>query len=253
MTSAARWKSPTFVFSLKNRWFGWIFPAKLWDFIFSHRDFTNEKHGNVSVSKGGIAWLTPLFQWWPFEVWGNEALNRPLNSWQLTRVSQLGWKQNWLDLIQTWSHGGLLQSISLDQEVTIIYSEWWFLFLFFAPPVGYIQKFLLHLSNFFDPSPARTFGKCRPSPDSSICDGQTWAMREVDQEIAGIYSRLIQAERNSVLVNPINRRFFFVAVACSPNGKIWWDEAGWRENLQWSFRTRLGSKLGYQWSHQIGP
>lgn len=134
MTSAARWKSPTFVFSLKNRWFGWIFPAKLWDFIFSHRDFTNEKHGNVSVSKGGIAWLTPLFQWWPFEVWGNEALNRPLNSWQLTRVSQLGWKQNWLDLIQTWSHGALLQSISLDQEVTIIYSEWWFLFLFFAPP-----------------------------------------------------------------------------------------------------------------------
>ena len=52
---------------------------------------------------------------------------------------------------------------------------------------------------------------------------------------------------------PYKSKIFFVAVTCSPNGKIWWDEAGWRENLQWSFRTRLGSKLGYQWSHQIGP
>jgi hypothetical protein len=45
-------------------------------------------------------------------------------------------------------------------------------------------------------------------------------MREVDQEIAGIYSRLIQAERNSVLVNPINRRFFSWQWRALPMGKF---------------------------------
>lgn len=160
-----------------------------------HRD-SHEKHGNVwPFPFRGLNDWQPFEKWWPFEVWGlwgNEALNRPLNSWQLTRVSQLGWKQNRLDLIQPWSHGGLLQSFSLDQEVALILSSATCCYLiqtFLLHPISLTHRLLVHLANVVH----------RPTPQS---DGP-WAMRE-PRNRGDIFSRLIPAERNSILVNPIN-------------------------------------------------